>query len=78
MLTMPASFGAASGITRNARLAAASRSMFKLTLTVIQGLHISKVYVGTGDMFAGSVGVLTSYMDCCDLWPKLKPGSKSV
>lgn len=54
------------------RLAAASRSTFKLTLTVIQGLHISKVYEGTGDMFAGSIGVLTSYMECCDLWPKLQ------
>ena len=48
---------------------AARRTCFKAWLMVLQCLHISE-WVECGDLVCGGAGVVTSVMDCVDLWPK--------
>ena len=53
---------------RNKKLAA-RRACFKAWLMVLQCLHISE-WLECGDLVCGGAGVVTSVMDCVDLWPK--------
>ena len=48
---------------------AARRSTVRNFLVFFQCLHISTWYTGFGQSAIGISGVISSSMDCCDLWP---------